>query len=840
MLEARALTKRFPTTTAVDEVSFTVKRYEVLGYLGPNGSGKSTTVNMITGLLEPTRGQVLFDGRSIQSQLIEYKRRLGYVPEQAHLYPHLTGREYLQLAGRLRGLAKKSLDRKIDDLLQLFGLGAARHSPIGSYSKGMRQKVLISAALLHNPDILVFDEPMSGLDVTTGLVFRDLVKSLAREGKIILYSSHVLEVVEKVCTNVMILRKGRIAANDTVEGLRTLMKSSSLARGYFFGAGAGAGHGDNRELDCRRDEERMNRVGFEQFTTLVRHFFGRFFDNEFVAKNSDMQVTVVKLLALLSSPGMILPCLRYTAYLDLARSPDAVRNPMLWSDRTLYFSFSMLVMGAVTVLEWDTLFPDRRDYGTLMVLPIRARTIFLAKVGALTAVSAGVHGVGEFRLGGDVSRGVVTGPGARDCCGRSRRRWDHAILASSAFAFLFLVALEGVLLNVLSVRWFRRMSAYVQGAMVFVLLWLFCLFPHIAATVAELKAQDSWVLKAFPPLWFLGLNEMFLGTRDAAFLALAHRAEIGLGVVALLAAVAYTVAYRRHVRRTLESTEGGEATRTAMHERIGRAADRIAPDRVERAVLAFIGKTMARSGKHRIFLAAYAGAGFALAAQVLSADRNRDVWLSLPLVLGFFVLSGMRFIFTIPSELPANWQFRVSDTDRQRSALNGTRTALRWFGVAPLFVALAPVYFVLWKPGVALAHLLFSVTISILLIEVLVMEFRKIPFTCSYPPGKANVTLLWIAYWVAFLLYAFAMARLESWMVNRPWRLAPFYLAAAMVLAGFEAWRRRADRVGVALVFDDAADPAVLTLGLGELAWTRTATSRVEGAVRRPSASPVE
>ena len=105
MLEARGLTKRYTTVTAIDDVSFTVKPYEVLGYLGPNGSGKSTTVNIITGLLEPTRGEVLFNGRSIQSQLIEYKRRLGYVPEQPHLYPHLTGREYLQLAGRLRGLA---------------------------------------------------------------------------------------------------------------------------------------------------------------------------------------------------------------------------------------------------------------------------------------------------------------------------------------------------------------------------------------------------------------------------------------------------------------------------------------------------------------------------------------------------------------------------------------------------------------------------------------------------------------------------------------------------------------------------------------------------------------
>ena len=228
MLEARRLTKRFTTVTAIDDVSFTVKPYQVLGYLGPNGSGKSTTVNIITGLLEPTRGEVLFDGRSIQSQLIDYKRRIGYVPEVAHLYPHLTGREYLQLVGRLRGLEKRTLDKKIDDLLQLFSLGASRHSPIASYSKGMRQKVLISAALLHNPDILIFDEPLSGLDVTSALVFRNLVKTLAREGKMILYSSHVLEVVEKVCTHVMILRKGQVVANDSVEGLRTLMHLPSL------------------------------------------------------------------------------------------------------------------------------------------------------------------------------------------------------------------------------------------------------------------------------------------------------------------------------------------------------------------------------------------------------------------------------------------------------------------------------------------------------------------------------------------------------------------------------------------------------------------------------------
>lgn len=228
MLEARGLEKRYRRRPAVTGISFTVRPYEVLGYLGPNGSGKSTTVNMLVGLLEPTRGSIWFNGRDVRENIIEYKRRLGYVPEEPHLYPYLTGREYLQLVGRLRALPAAGLNRKIDDLLELFSLHTFRYALMSSYSKGMRQKVLICAALLHNPEVLVFDEPLSGLDVTSALIFRNLVRSLAREGKMVVYSSHVLDVVEKICSRVLILRNGQIAANDSVEHLRDLMKAPSL------------------------------------------------------------------------------------------------------------------------------------------------------------------------------------------------------------------------------------------------------------------------------------------------------------------------------------------------------------------------------------------------------------------------------------------------------------------------------------------------------------------------------------------------------------------------------------------------------------------------------------
>ena len=209
MLEARHLLKRYAGVCAVNDVSFTLRPSEVLGYLGPNGSGKTTTVNILTGLIEPTRGQVLLDGTDIRDQFVDYRARLGYVPEEPYLYSYLSGREYLQLVGRLRGLREAPLDRKIEHFLGLFSLASDADAPMSSYSKGMRQKVLIIAALMHDPDIVIFDEPTSGLDAASSLVFRYLVQGLARAGKIVLYSSHELETIEKVCTSVILLHEGR-------------------------------------------------------------------------------------------------------------------------------------------------------------------------------------------------------------------------------------------------------------------------------------------------------------------------------------------------------------------------------------------------------------------------------------------------------------------------------------------------------------------------------------------------------------------------------------------------------------------------------------------------------
>jgi ABC-2 type transport system ATP-binding protein len=226
MLEAIHLSKRYASLPAVQDLSFTLRPGQVLGCLGPNGSGKSTTVKMLTGLLQPSRGIVQFDGRNIQDDLLSYRLRLGYVPEEAHLYPYLTGWEYLEMIGTLRRMKQSDINIKIDSLLQLFSLHPSRHASMSTYSKGMRQRVLLIAAIMGNPDIFIFDEPLSGLDVTSALIFKNLVQALGQAGKMVFYCSHVLEVVEKVCTDVLILRKGVVIAQDSVTNIGKIMGQS--------------------------------------------------------------------------------------------------------------------------------------------------------------------------------------------------------------------------------------------------------------------------------------------------------------------------------------------------------------------------------------------------------------------------------------------------------------------------------------------------------------------------------------------------------------------------------------------------------------------------------------
>jgi ABC-2 type transport system ATP-binding protein len=228
MLALEHVRVKYSGRPVLRDVSFCLRPGEIVAYLGANGSGKTTTAKVVTGLLTPGRGRVLWNGVDVSHDLVAFRRRLAYVPETAEVYPFLSGREYLLLCGRLRGLAEAPLQARVDRLLELFGLDHQSDQPLAAYSKGMRQKVLICAALLHDPELLVLDEPLSGLDVTSVLVMKALLRGLSARGRVVFYSTHLLEVAEKLCQRVLILHEGRLVADDSVENLRELRQQPSL------------------------------------------------------------------------------------------------------------------------------------------------------------------------------------------------------------------------------------------------------------------------------------------------------------------------------------------------------------------------------------------------------------------------------------------------------------------------------------------------------------------------------------------------------------------------------------------------------------------------------------
>jgi ABC-2 type transport system ATP-binding protein len=228
MLELKNISKSYRGIPAVVDVSMNVAAGEIVGFLGPNGAGKSTTVKIITGMLRPDEGRVLFDGRDIREDMNGFRSVLGYVPEEAHLYSYLSGLEYLELVGRLRGFSEALIQTRAKGLLKLLQLESWQYTPVALYSKGMRQRVLIAAALLHDPRLLIFDEPLSGLDVDSARLLKDLLELLAAEGKAVLYISHVLEVVEQLCTRVIVIAKGKVLANAAPSELTKLMRLPNL------------------------------------------------------------------------------------------------------------------------------------------------------------------------------------------------------------------------------------------------------------------------------------------------------------------------------------------------------------------------------------------------------------------------------------------------------------------------------------------------------------------------------------------------------------------------------------------------------------------------------------
>jgi hypothetical protein len=560
-----------------------------------------------------------------------------------------------------------------------------------------------------------------------------------------------------------------------------------------------------------------------RFRELVRRFLMRFYDNDLLSPDRDQLPGLASVLGLLAVPGIFVPFSMMLMFSDLGNAPLYVRDQMSLGGKWLFVTLSLTAVGLVTVLEWDALFPDRRDYQVLCPLPLPLRTIFAAKICSLVLFVA-VFLAAVTSLTPILFPLVVFGSAPF-----SNVVWFGAchlmtVMAACLFTFLAVISVQGLFLNLLPYRWFQKFSPWLQLAALVALLVELLTSSQIYGRLNHQQLHNHWSVYWSPPMWFLGLNQYALGWDKPVYRELAGTALAALAGAALLAFCSYALAYKRHVRRCLEAAEMDAGSQGRLRRALSGLLVRLAVRRpVERAVFQFIMLTVGRSRKHRLYFSGYAALALAATFEVLAAvlSGKNHAWLFrpsqplawIPLVLLFVMLPGLRHAYAIPADLHANWMFRLAEPRDLSRVERAVRRATLVLAVVPICFGLLPVYVWLWGPRNALVHLAFVLSVALIARELLLFRLQKIPFTCSYVPGQANIKMAWALYLFSFITLVSTLAALEMSVLSRPWLLA----APAAALAGLCSARAfLARRETEPLLFEDPPYPAVQELGLSD------------------------
>ena len=569
-----------------------------------------------------------------------------------------------------------------------------------------------------------------------------------------------------------------------------------------------------------------------QFRALVRLFAYRFFDTDIVSVRGDLSSLLSQVAALLAALSLVLVIVTGPKYAGLYQHLTPVQlHSAAWGDQEFLISTSMAIVGVFTLLLWDALFPDRRDCMILGAMPVPIRAIFRAKLAALgAALGLAVAAVNCFT--GLVCPFLIV-PGASGALGAMRdfAAYWLVILLASVFVFLLLAGLQGVALHLLPHALYMRWSSLIQTVAFFAVLTLYFLTPPLAHPHALAAPENRLWYTLVPSYWFFGLFQVLTGSdhfgRDAALIGLARRALAGVGLAALVAAGTYALAYARQMRRAVE--QSGIAPSRHAWSPWSAIAGVFARRGPERAILVFIGRTLARSRQHRLLLAIYAGMGMAYvfsqlayvlyhfnAANYGALEGRAQTAMGIPLILLFFLIAGLRVSFSIPVEVRANWLFRMTDANGRGAYLNATRKTLLLFAVAPVVAIAAPLYMAIWPWARALGHVAFLAALGLLIIELVLSGFAKVPFTCSYLPGKANLKIMFGVYWGLLIIVSELVTDVEQAGLRNPANYAK--LMGITLLAWLVAARRgRGLRARVpALSFEEQPEPAVVSLGLAE------------------------
>jgi hypothetical protein len=544
------------------------------------------------------------------------------------------------------------------------------------------------------------------------------------------------------------------------------------------------------------------------FKLLLEIFRARFLENE---TEGTFDASVYQVIGAIATPGLLVTLYVMPLFMDLAtHTPGPNVDWLIRGVRLFFPAYSFAVTGFATLFEWDVLFPDRRDFLILAPFPIRLHELFGAKFAALgvfilTLVCA-VNFFPTVLL--PLFSMAIPKIGVIGIL-RLTLTQVAATAGASLFAFFAVAALQGILINVTTPAIFRRISPAVQMcgmSLMVIALVTFPLYSLLLRPMTEAHRVWPWL---FPPVWFTGLYDLLLPAGDPSFALFGILGIKALAIAIALFAISWALGFRRHYRRMLETED--TSSRTPALSPIGRFIR--LPE--ERAIFEFSGRILSRSTKHRMFLATYLSVGVsfglltALTVRAGKLEWSHEGLRSFPFLIAFFVISGLRAALQFPAELASNWVFRLTESSWAEVARSATRKRVLASGLIPVLFLTLPVEITVWGWAQGAMHSLFQLASGALLIELLFWSFTKVPFTCSWFPGRINLALLAVAYLYGFGSYSFRMADLEKAIDQNTLYDVCFFVLAAMLLAA--SWRRHPAAGSVRF---DATEPEIQMLDL--------------------------
>ena len=550
-----------------------------------------------------------------------------------------------------------------------------------------------------------------------------------------------------------------------------------------------------------------------QTRLLAQTFFGRLFESELMPQGLPQMQLLVWGLVFAGGPTLGLPLLltkKYTRMYVTGGLPLAMAT-----DRVILYTLSMLSIGFVGLLIWDGIFPDKRDVRILGPLPVRMRTFVAARLIAIGRLFV-LFGA-AICIPQTVIFGLLTWSYG-DPAGLVRGLGGHFIAAAAACVFVFstLVALQCLLLSTLGRRVAQRASVILQLTFAIALVQLLFFIPQIGEVLRNrdhMLASASGGAVLLPGVWFLGLYEVLGGFGGPAASSLARLAVMTPLIMLATAVLLYTASYKRLSRLALEGVAVKPKTERRPRRR-AMAAESIPAHAITVAVRDFTMRTLVRTRQHRMILALYTGIALAVVlSSLLSLVLSRRglsfkpsvPLLSIPLVLQFLPLLGIRMVAAIPAEPKANWLFRAAEPVERAHAIDGMRDAMNRAVVLPTTGVALLEGGLLWGIVPGICHALFCWALGRLLIEILLVGFFKIPFTCSYLPGRARIRTMWPFYLMAFTTYCYTLARVELALFRSPVRLLAFcaILLIARELVAYARRRALAGEAGLRFIEED-------------------------------------